>query len=246
MNKFKTFFVNNHNTLSISKWQHYFEIYERHFNKFQNTYPTILEIGTNDGGGVEMFNYYFDGKCDIITFDINNRGKTLEEKYKNIKFLQGSQTDIDFLNIIKQQVLKYDIIIDDGGHSMEQQITAFKELYYHLSDNGVYLIEDVHTSYWPDYLGGVGKNNTFIEFTKKLIDKLNVWHWQEEFTSNDLLFCKNTDSIHYYDSIIVFERRKETNKPQCEIKSPIKEDNRIWDDNKNWKNRMSLSTEKKT
>jgi len=236
MNRCKEFFKNNLNIVPISKWHHYFDIYDRHFFKYKNTNPTILEIGTYYGGGSEMLNYYFENKCNIVTIDVDiPLDFTVMKKHENIKFFQGNQTDIVFLNELKSKYNSFDIIIDDGGHSMKDQIISFKNLYYHLSDNGTYLIEDVHTSYWPSYGGGVEKSNTFIEFTKKLIDRLNVWHWQQPFLQEDLIFCKKTDSIHYHDSIIVIEKRPETNKPICEGKGF---NGRIWDDNANWLNNL--------
>lgn len=237
MNKFHDFFFNNKNTFLISKWHHYFEIYERHFKPFLDKNPKILEIGTNEGGGAELLNYYFDNQCQIVTFDINSKGSAVE-KYPNIKFLNGDQTDINFLNSIKEKYKTFDIIIDDGSHVSNDQKTTFKSLYYCLSDNGVYLIEDVHTSYWKNFNGGVKKETNFIEFTKKLIDKLNTWHWQEPFTKNDLLFCENTHSIHYYDSIVVFEKQKRLHKPICEWRSPKGIKTNQWDDNANWKSNL--------
>lgn len=242
MNKFETFFKNNLNTLQISKWHHYFDIYERHFSKYQNMNPNILEIGTAEGGGTEMINYYFENNCEILTIDIDQpQDPEIKTKFKNIKFLQGDQANNNFLNAIKTANKKFDIIIDDGGHGMDMQITTFKALYEHLSDIGTYLIEDVHTSYWPEYSGGVERQNTFIEFTKKLIDRLNTWHWKQSFTEADLIFCKQTDSIHYYDSVVVIEKRPDANKPICEGKKGWDKPGhpgRIWDDNSDWISRL--------
>jgi hypothetical protein len=79
-------------------------------------------------------------------------------------------------------------------------------------------------------------STNFIEFCKRFIDKLNTWHWQQPFTKKDLNFCKTTNSIHYYDSIVVFEKRPEAEKPLCEEKRELNSGNRIWDDNKDWEN----------
>jgi hypothetical protein len=238
MNRFEEFFRSNNNSASISKWSHYFDIYERHLSKYINLSPVILEIGTNEGGGSEMFNYYFNGNCKIVTFDINDSLNSNMKKYNNIKFLQGSQTDMIFLTDLIHVHGKFDIILDDGGHGMDMQIASFNKLYPDLSDNGTYMVEDVHTSYWSGYNGGVGKSGTFIEYTKSLIDKLNVWHWQQTFSQNDLDFCQHTASIHYYDSIVVIEKRQRTDKPLCKGKQANGMNGRIWDDNSGWKNNL--------
>ena len=48
----------------------------------------------------------------------------------------------------------YDVVIDDGGHTMDQQITSFKVLWPHVKRHGVYVIEDLNTSFKTRYGGG--------------------------------------------------------------------------------------------
>ena len=48
----------------------------------------------------------------------------------------------------------FDIIIDDGGHTMEQQIASIETLFPALNEGGVYLCEDTHTSYWESTAAG--------------------------------------------------------------------------------------------
>ncbi len=89
---------------------------------------------------------------------------------------------------------------------MEQQIVSYEVLFDHVQDNGVYLCEDLHTSYWPKFGGGFKKEGTFIEYSKDFIDQLNAHHSIENgLMVND--FTKTVDSIHYYDSILVIEKK---------------------------------------
>ncbi len=98
------------------------------------------------------------------------------------------------------------ILIDDVGHMMEQQIITYEELFDHVKENGVYLCEDLHTSYWSKWGGGYKKEGTFIEYTKNFIDFLHAFHSKEkELKVNS--FTTSVDSIHYYDSIIVIEKK---------------------------------------
>jgi len=87
----------------------------------------------------------------------------------------------------------------------KQQIKTFKILFDKIKNDGVYLCEDVHTSYWLSYGGGSNRMGTFIQFTKKLIDKLNAFHSEENSLQVDS-FTKSAKSIHYYDSIVVIEK----------------------------------------
>jgi hypothetical protein len=116
------------------------------------------------------------------------------------------------LREVKRQIGPIDILIDDGGHSMRQQIVTFEELYDAVREDGVYLCEDVHTSYWLKFGGGHRRRGTFIEYTKNLIDQVNAFHSDQRSLRVDS-FTRTTDSIHYYDSIVVFEKRPRT-KPE--------------------------------
>jgi hypothetical protein len=117
----------------------------------------------------------------------------------------GDQEDRDFLRSLVAQTGPIDVVIDDGGHTMGQQIATFEEVYPRLTDNGVYLVEDVHTSYWKRYGGGHRREGTFIEYAKALVDQLNAWHSREPgFVVDE--FTRTTRSMHFYDSVVVFER----------------------------------------
>ena len=196
------YFRNNPGRL-IHKWIHYFDIYERHFNRFRNKDIIILEIGVYQGGSLQMWKNYFGKNAKIFGIDIDPRCKKFEEE--NIEIFIGSQSDRKFLRQIKKQIPEIDILIDDGGHTMRQQIVTYEELFSHIKENGVYLCEDLHTSYYLQYEGGHKRKNTFIEYSKNFIDYLNAFHSkQRSLKVNN--FTKTVNSIHYYDSILVIEK----------------------------------------
>jgi hypothetical protein len=173
----------------------------------------ILEIGVSQGGSLQMWKDYFGEKAKIFGIDIDPRCKTLEED--NIKIFIGSQSDRKFLKEIKQQIPPIDILIDDGGHMMHQQIVSYEELFPHIKEDGVYLCEDLHTSYWLDCGGGYKRRGSFIEYSKNFIDYLNAWHSeQKSLRVND--FTKSVDSITYYDSVIVIKKKRKNNPPHAE------------------------------
>ena len=204
MNDLEKYFRQNENRL-IDKWVHYFEIYDRHFSRFRDKEIVLLEIGVSQGGSLQMWKNYFGKKAKIYGIDIDSRCKDFEEE--NITVLIGSQSDRKFLDDVKIKVPAVDILIDDGGHFMVQQIVSFEELFEIVKDDGIYLIEDLHTSYWLSHSGGYKRRGTFIEYSKNFIDSLNAFHSQQKnFKVND--FTKTVDSIHYYDSILVIEKRK--------------------------------------
>jgi len=194
-----------HNGNIIHKWTHYFEIYDRHFQKFKNKKVILLEVGVYKGGSLDMWRKYFGPNLEIIAIDIIPECKKFEDE--RTKIYIGSQEDRNFLRNLKKQIPKVDILIDDGGHMMDQLRITFEELYDWVAEDGVYLAEDLHTCYWPVYEGGYKRRKSFIEYSKNLIDQLNAWHSQTgRLVVDD--FTRSTHSMHYYDSILVFEKRK--------------------------------------
>lgn len=204
MNDLQHYFENNQGRL-IHKWQHYFEVYDRHFSRFRDREINILEIGLYQGGSIEMWKHYFGPKATIYGLDINPACKELEEE--NVKIYIGSQSDRTFLRQLIKELPAIDILIDDGGHTMQQQIISFEELFKIVKKDGVYLCEDCHTSYWRDYGGGYKRSGSYIEYTKNFIDSINAWHSKaNKLQVND--FTRTAKSVHFYDSIVVVEKGK--------------------------------------
>lgn len=213
MSQFQKYFENNSGN-AIHKWVHYFDIYDFWFKKYKNKPIVILEIGVYQGGSLNMWRDYFGKEAEIFAIDINPLCKQFETD--KTKIFIGSQEDKEFLKYVKSQVPKFDILIDDGGHTMNQQIVTFEELFEHIKDDGIYLCEDLHTSYWNEYGGGYKNPNSFIEYGKNFIDSINAWH-SRDISLKVNQFTKSTHSLHYYDSILVIQKAVIT-KPFAEIK----------------------------
>ena len=172
MNDLKKYFENN-NKKNIHKWLHYYDIYEENFSKYRNKKITVLEIGVFRGGSLSMWQKYFGPQAKIIGIDINPDCKKFERE--NIKIYIGDQTNEDFLHSILVDNDKPDIIIDDGGHTSNQQISSFNCLYEKLKYGGTYIVEDTHTSYNLRFQDRSDKL-TFVEYAKNLADEINDWY----------------------------------------------------------------------
>lgn len=196
----------NHEGKLVNKWTHYFDVYEKYFEKYRGTDCSILEVGVSHGGSLQLWRKYFGPNATIVGVDNNPKCKELEEP--GLEILIGSQSDRVFLKSITVNYPKFDIIIDDGGHFMDQQIITYEELFDHIKENGVYLCEDIHTSYWEKYGGGYKNPNSYIEFTKNLVDQLTAFHsrTRDEFAPDN--FTRSANTIHYYDSMVVIEKKK--------------------------------------
>tara|TARA_S200000501_G_C20786826_1_gene727588 strand:- start:584 stop:1396 length:813 start_codon:yes stop_codon:yes gene_type:complete len=195
--------------ISIHKWENYFKIYEHYLEKYRGKNPRLLEIGVQYGGSLKMWEKYFiNGEINGI--DINPDCKKLEDN--NIKIYIGSQNDKKFLKEFADSVEDLDIIIDDGGHTMEQQLNSFKILFPKVKDGGVYIVEDIESSYQNMYGGGPKRRGTFIEFSKNIVDYMNANH-SDFNTLNVNWYSKNIEYVHFYNNVVVFKKQNIQNFP---------------------------------
>jgi SAM-dependent methyltransferase len=200
-------FLDNDERL-IHKWKHYFPAYERHFADFVDKTVTFLEIGCGRGGSLQMWKRYFGPFARIIGVDVNPKCKQFEED--QIEVYIGAQQESGFLQEVLDQAGVPDIVLDDGSHQMSHIAASFQFLYPRMPKNGIYMVEDLHCAYWEEFEGGLRKPTTFIEVCKNLIDELNADHCRGALAATE--FTKTTRSMHFYDSIVVFERGLHTKK----------------------------------
>lgn len=187
----------------IVKLDHYFPIYDRHFGRFVDRPLKFLEIGAGRGGSAQMWKQYFGASSHIVSIDINPRAKNFEEERIDVRI--GDQSDVTFLASVVEEFGTFDCVLDDGSHVMKHLAATFDFLYPKIASDGIYMVEDLCTAYWPSYGGGLCRQGSFIETSKALIDQLSAQHIQEaDFIR--LPFADSTTSMHFYDSIIVFER----------------------------------------
>lgn len=195
-------------TKKSGKWSNYFDIYHRHFDKFLNKEINLLEIGVANGGSLELWHNYFGITCNIFGLDINPA--VLELKFDfPVNISLGNQKDEEFWKYYLFNKPRFDIVIDDGGHEMQDQLTTLISIFPHLNDGGVLLIEDTHTSYWKEFGGELLSSGTFIEKSKGLIDFLHRQHIHYTAPSDQLVnIFKDLFCISFYNSVVVFEKKQ--------------------------------------
>ncbi len=192
----------SHDGRVVHKWKHYFPVYESHFRRYAGRPVRLLEIGCGEGGSLQLWKTYLGPHAQIVGIDIRPECAAFEEDQIAVRI--GSQSDPVFLEQLLTEFGQPDIVIDDGSHVMSDVVATFTFLYPRVAETGVYLVEDMHTAYWDEYGGGLRRPRTFIELTKSLIDELNADHSRGQLPPTD--FTRRTLSMHYYDSVVVFER----------------------------------------
>jgi hypothetical protein len=189
----------------------YTRIYHRYFSHLQERAFTFVEIGVANGSSLKMWEVYFP-QAKIFGIDINPACKQFESERSTV--LIGDQSDIKFLGEAVNESGPVDVLIDDGGHTMRQQQTTLSEMFKHISPGGVYIIEDLHTSYWRNY-GSVLCNDSpvsTITVLKNLVDYVNFpgtvnaianseLPARLELSKEDQYLVDTIDSIHFYPSM---------------------------------------------
>ena len=183
----------------ITKHTTYFEVYDELFSDYRNKDIIFVEIGVLNGGSLFMWRDFFGSKARIIGIDLNPNAK------KWIKFgfeiFIGSQSNENFWNKFKKEVGPIDIVIDDGGHTYEQQIITTEALVDSIKDGGLIVIEDTHTSYMEKF---GPKKYSFIEYTKNMIDFINQRFMRfKNNVSEDRVW-----GIRIFESIVAFNINK--------------------------------------
>lgn len=212
------FYAGSGHARPIHKWHHYFDIYEKHLARFRNASPTLLELGVEQGGALEMWRAYFGQACRLFGIDADPSAKQYEDVADRV-FI-GDQRDRAFLRNVLREIGHPDVIVNDGAHNSSQQIAAFEELYFALSEDGVYIVEDTHTALWGSAFQDRADGSSFFSFACFRCAELMGWtgnpaHFETLGTERNAAlwrsvsgFCQSTDAISFYDSMIVFERRR--------------------------------------
>jgi hypothetical protein len=203
---------------NVHKWHHYFEIYEKHFNSYRDRPIRMLEIGVFRGGSLRMWKQYFHPESIIVGIDIDKSCKAHERADDNVFVRIGSQADPGFLAQVTEEFGPFDIILDDGSHKTHQQNISFGALFRaSLKDGGCYMVEDMHSNYW---LKTIDSEDTFIDLSKQMVDTLHEPYFDRTEASfrpghKDAVsempvsyLAANIHSIAFYDSIVVFDKRK--------------------------------------
>lgn len=186
----------------LDKWVHYFPIYSRHLAPYRGRPVRVLEIGIYQGGSLDMWRWYLGEQATFVGIDIDPRAREATDPRHVVEI--GDQTDADFLRRVAEEHGPFDIIIDDGGHEMRQQIVTAETLFPLLAEGGLFLVEDCHTSYWDSHGGGRKREGTFMEWVKDRVDDVNGYHSPGAV---DPLWTDQVDGIHCYDSVVVLDKK---------------------------------------
>lgn len=124
----------------------YIEVYEEILKPYRETAKNVIEIGLFSGQSLRMWEQYFKGKVYGIDCSDQPHGgmqdlrPMIAEGTHNIFIMDGTKkADIEK----NFKGVKFDVIVDDGSHTIEHQLESYKHFKSHLAKGGIYIIEDV-------------------------------------------------------------------------------------------------------
>jgi len=124
----------------------------------------ILEIGVKDGASLRMWKEFYPN-AEVIGLDITDPLTIL-----GCITLKIDATDVYSLGDLG----KFDLIIDDGSHNTKDQQISFQYLFNHgLNHGGIYIIEDVHTSFYTEYINSKYTTYHLFKDKGKLYQRIN-------------------------------------------------------------------------
>lgn len=173
----------------MPKIDNFYPLYEKKLKKYLNQEIKFLEIGVQDGSSIKKWRE-MDEKWDVWGMDC-------DPKCIGHQIVLGDQCDKGLLT----QFENFDVIIDDGGHTMKQQIETFEALFPRLNRGGLYVIEDLHTSYWSEF-------NDYpistMEYLKKLIDSVHIEEANRpnRLANRDKIEPTGIEAMEFYPSIV--------------------------------------------
>lgn len=207
----------SHDGPLVHKWHHYLSIYDRHLGRFRGQPIRLLEIGVSQGGSLDLWRKYFGPEATIFGVDIEPRCAQFDGQGGKVRI--GSQADPAFLRDIVAEMGGLDVVIDDGSHIASHLKASFDVLFPLLSEDGVYIAEDLQTAYWPGpYQGGYRRRSTFLEALKNVVDDMHGWyHNRRQGVRNA---HRQILGVHFYDGIAVIEKRPQETPAHYRIGKP--------------------------
>jgi hypothetical protein len=161
------------------KWSIYLKVYEELFRPYRATRLCLLEIGIQNGGSLEIWGRYFEAAAALVGCDINVACEQLRYDDPRIHVVVG--------DAIAVQAERFDIVIDDGSHRSGDIIRSFVRYFPKLEQGGIFVVEDLHCSYWREFEGGLVDPWSSMSFLKRLADVINHEHWGAPYCRAEVL-----------------------------------------------------------
>lgn len=203
------------------KWAVYLKVYEELFRSYRASRLRLLEIGIQNGGSLEIWSRYFGDAAVLVGCDINVACTQLRYDDPRIHVVVGDANTDEAERAIAAHSERFDLIIDDGSHRSSDIIRSFVRYFPKLEQGGIFVVEDLHCSYWQEFEGGLVDPWSSMSFLKRLADVINHEHWGMPYRRAEVLrsfenrygaaldeeSLAQIHSVEFYNSVCVIRKR---------------------------------------
>jgi hypothetical protein len=195
----------------------YHKYYEPVLKPYYNSHGSIVEIGLGTGQSLPMWqNLFKHAHIYGVDKEYENSGNDRYTIYK------GDQSNANDLNALRKSLTDKNVffINDDGSHIPEHQLLTFNTLFPILKEGGIYIIEDIETSYWtkgecynyktrygykhPDSIVEIFKDASDIMNREFIVDKTNL--------SKKILHYDYIESVTFARNCIIIKKNYNANR----------------------------------
>lgn len=187
-----------HGTDKGGQRHNFARIYEGLLRDRRDDAIDLLEIGVYQGASLRMWEDYFP-HARIWAIDVNPAAE--EHASERSRIFIGDQKDPELLQRVVDEAGGFDVVLDDGSHRVVEQRPSLEFLWPHLRPHGVYIIEDVHTSYLERWGMGYREPDTTIEMVKDILDDVHAG------THGQAPMLPQLASVHLYFELCVLQKR---------------------------------------
>ncbi|WP_328746841.1 hypothetical protein OHT57_14720 [Streptomyces sp. NBC_00285] len=189
----------------------YTQHYENHFARYRDRPVRILEIGIGGyagalgGPSLKMWKRYFH-RGMVYGLDLFDKSALDQDR---LKALTGDQGDAEALRELAEEHGPFDIVIDDGSHENEHVRVSFDALFPYVQPGGLYVIEDLQTSYWPRFGGTPGPTtapDTSMGLLKRLLDDIHYAEFAPKPDEPRTITQSEVIGVHTYHNIAFIEK----------------------------------------
>ncbi len=203
------------------KWSSYLALYESVLGPLRQSVRTLLEIGVQNGGSLEIWAQYFAKAKHIVGCDIDAKCADLQFEDSRIHVVVDSAIVAATRDKVARVSPAFDVVIEDGSHVPKDVIAAFLYYWPMITPGGVFIAEDLHCDYFPGHEGGIARRNLSNRFFAELVHIINLEHWRgvqsishllRDFASRELIeqarLADSIASISFHNSVAVIRKAK--------------------------------------
>lgn len=196
------------------------QVFQHHYEQLFS--PTLFHIANRKGamveigvGGLNSMKMWREVLPHLWYYGVDDQEiKTEEANCTILKADQSNKNQLEkAISHVKEPIW---LIIDDGSHIPEHQVITFNTLFPFLKEDGVYIIEDIETSYWCRGNMGVYPTQygykhplSVIEIFKNVADIVNLKFCQNYFKKEEspIQHLEYIQSITFAQNCIIITKK---------------------------------------